>query len=157
MEIDTKPFGIIEIEDKQLIEFPIGLPGFETFTKFALLDSGQPPFYWLQSLDDVNVAFILINPFLFLPEYNVDIDDREFESVGLVSDSELMLIFSIVTVRNEGTMVTANLQGPIVINPQQRLGRQFITNNPQWELRYDIMESLIKMRDDDADINSKKE
>ena len=79
MKIDTKAFGLIEVDDKQKINFPQGLYGFEECNSYALLVAEHPPFYWLQSVDDKEVAFVLINPFLFRPDYEVNIANDELE------------------------------------------------------------------------------
>ena len=69
MQIKSKAYGPIEIDDRQLIRFPSGLFGFETLSDFALLDAAQQPFYWLQSVDVEQVAFVLIKPTIFRTDY----------------------------------------------------------------------------------------
>lgn len=134
-EIDSKAFGRIRIEERQQIEFPRGLYGFEEMRSFALLDSGHPPFYWLQSLEDASVAFILVNPYLVEPEYILDIAPLEIEEIGKPAPEDL-LVFAIVTVPQDGTAIRCNLQGPIIINRRDQLGRQSISLDPRWEIRH---------------------
>lgn len=145
IKLKTKPFGEIEIEEKQIISFPFGLPGFEQLKEFALLDSGQYPFYWLQSTSEENVAFIMIDPFILKSDYQVEVLDSEYETIGLSNKEGSALIFTILTIRAGGAMISANLQAPVVINPQKRVGRQFISNNPELEIRYDVIAALKKM------------
>lgn len=158
IEIMTKALGAVEIDEKQILEFPYGIPGFEKLSQFALLDSGQPPFYWLQSTEDVEVAFILIDPMLICPEYRLEIGKSEYQTLDLRLNDEKALLFAIVTVRGGGAMVTANLQGPVVINRESRRGRQFISTNPDWDIRYNIMDALRAMseEEEDADLNQKE-
>ncbi len=157
-KINTKPFGEFEIDEKQIIQFPFGVPGFESLHEFALLDSGQPPFYWLQSLEDVDVAFILINPFLLRYDYEVEVPDSEYESIELDPKAEPeeqpALIFSIVTVRGGGAIVTANLQAPVIINRAKRMGRQCISTNPDWDIRTDILDVLETLSSEDANADT---
>ena len=68
MEIKTKTLGTVEITDEQIITLPEGFYGFEEYHRFALLDAQQKPFIWVQSLDDAQLAFIAINPFIFRPD-----------------------------------------------------------------------------------------
>lgn len=135
IEINSKAFGRIRIEDRQRIEFPRGLYGFEDMRSFALLDSGHPPFYWLQSLEDVEIAFILVNPYLVESDYALDIAPSELEEIA-EPEPEDLLVFSIVTIPRDGGAIRCNLQGPIIINRRERLGRQAISLDTRWEVRH---------------------
>ncbi|MCL2244855.1 MAG: flagellar assembly protein FliW [Treponema sp.] len=141
MKIDTKAFGLTEVDEKQKINFPQGLYGFEEYSNFALLDAQHPPFYWLQSVDDKEIAFVLINPFLFRPDYEVNIANDELEDIGITSPEEA-LIFAIVTIPPDGSPMTANLQGPLVINRDSMTGKQAICPDMRWRTRHDINAEL---------------
>ena len=141
MKIDTKAFGLIEVDEKQKINFPQGLYGFEEYNSYVLLDAEHPPFYWLQSVDDKDVAFVLINPFLFCPGYEVNIANDELEEVGITSPEEA-LIFAIVTIPPDGGSMTANLQGPLVINRDNMTGKQAVLPDIRWRTRHDIIAEL---------------
>ena len=141
MKIDTKAFGLIEIDEKQKVFFPQGLYGFEKYNEYALLDAEHKPFYWLQSLDDKETAFVLINPFLFRPDYEVNIVNEELDEIGITSP-EKAVIFAIVTIPPDGSPMTANLQGPIVINRDNMTGKQAILTDIRWRTRHDIMAEL---------------
>lgn len=67
MKVQTKPYGLIDVDERQLISFPTGIFGFETLKRYVLLDAIQQPFYWLQSIDVPEIAFVLISPFIFVP------------------------------------------------------------------------------------------
>jgi flagellar assembly factor FliW len=145
MKVATKPYGLIDIEDNQKITFPQGLLGFEALHDYALLDAERQPFYWLQSLDAPNTAFILINPFLFRPDYEANIDNDELAAVA-ITDPREALIFAVVTVPADGAPMTANLQGPLVINRDTRQGKQAIITDTRWKTKHDIMAELSEAR-----------
>ena len=145
MKVHTKPYGEIDIEDRQRINFPRGLFGFEELREFALLDSEQQPFYWLQSLQRVDVAFVLIDPRFFRPDYTPDVDPAELEELGLASQDDV-LIFAIVTIPGTVQRMTANLQGPVIINRTTHVGRQSISINPRWGIRHVIQDELAAAR-----------
>ena len=145
MKIQTRPYGEIEIDEKQRIVFPRGLFGFEELRNFALLDSTQQPFYWLQSLERVEVAFVLIDPLFFRPDYTPDVDPTEVEEIG-ASDPEDLLVFAIVTIPAAAARMTANLQGPVLLNRRTRVARQSISANPRWGVRHVVMEELAQAR-----------
>ena len=141
MKVATKAYGPIDVNEHQRIKFPLGLLGFESFKDYVLLDAERQPFYWLQSLDVEQVAFVLINPFLFRPDYEMNIDNGELLPIG-VTDPGKALIFSIVTIPSDGGPMTANLQGPLVINRDNRLGIQAVLTDSRWKTKHDIIAEL---------------
>ena len=145
MKVATKAYGLIEVDERQKIIFPQGLFGFESFKEYLLLDAERQPFYWLQSLDTEGVAFILINPFLFRPDYEVNIGNEELGEIGITEPGKA-LIFSIVTIPPDGSPMTANLQGPLVINRDTRTGRQAVLSDARWKTKHDVMAELAAVR-----------
>ena len=145
MKVTTKPYGEIEIEERQTITFPRGLFGFEELRTFAIFDATQQPFYWLQSLERVDVAFVLIDPLFFRPDYTPDIDPAELEEIDVRAPGD-MLVFAIVTIPESAARMTANLQGPLIINRSGRTGRQSISSNPAWGVRHVIVDELAQAR-----------
>ncbi len=147
MRIVSKPYGEIEIDDRQIISFPFGLFGFEQLHRFALLDARQKPFFWLQSLDVPDIAFVLIDPTVFRPDYHHGAPEDELEEIEVEGEDEA-IVFSIVTIPEDQAGMTANLQGPVIINRKKRIGRQSITLDPQWKIRHVIMEELAGVRNE---------
>jgi len=143
MKVDTKALGEIEINEENKINIPLGLFGFEDYREYVLLDAEHEPFYWLQSVTDREVAFILVNPFLFRPDYEVNITNEELAEIG-INSPEKALIFVIVTLPQDGSPMTANLQGPLVINKENMTGMQAVLTDVRWKTRHDINAELNK-------------
>ena len=141
MKVLTKAYGPIEVNERQKITFPRGLFGFESFKDYVILDAEQQPFYWLQSLDVEQIAFVLINPFLFRTDYEMNIDNEELLPIGITEPDKAM-IFSIVTVPADGSPMTANLQGPLVINRDSKLGIQAVLADSRWKTKHDILAEM---------------
>ena len=141
MKVATKAYGPIDVDDRQKIIFPQGLLGFESLKDYILLDAERQPFYWLQSVDVEQVAFILVNPFLFRPDYELNISNEELAEIGIHSP-EKALIFTIVTAPSDGSSMTANLQGPLIINRNSRTGKQAVLSDSRWKTKHDIMAEL---------------
>lgn len=141
MRVMTKPYGNIDVDERQKIHFASGLFGFENFRDYVLLDATQQPFYWLQSMEVAEIAFVLINPRLFRPDYELQIDDAELSELGISSHEEI-LCFTIVSIPENPSKMTANLQGPIIINKKTREARQSIHQNPKWKTRHVILEEI---------------
>jgi flagellar assembly factor FliW len=144
VKVATKPYGLIEVDERQKIHFPKGLFGFEGIKDYLLLDADRQPFYWLQAREVEQLAFILINPFLFRPDYELNIDDEELKAVGITSVDKA-LVFSIVTMLS-GSPMTANLQGPLVINRDTHIGLQAILSDSRWKTKHDVMAELAAVR-----------
>lgn len=137
MEIKTKSQGTVSVDEKQIVKIPDGLFGFEDYKNFALVDSDYPPFVWLQSIDDSNLAFLLIDPFLICSDYEADIDDESLRKIG-VETPEDIVVMAIVTIPSNGNEVTANLLGPIVINRQSNICAQVILSDSHWPTKYKL-------------------
>ncbi len=141
MEIETKVMGNVCVNEDHIIKIPLGLFGFEQYTDFALLESEYPPFVWLQSLQDKDLAFLLIDPFEIIPDYEADIDDKELAKIGITDPADVMLM-TIVTVPRDGSPITANFQGPIVINKKNHQCMQAILDNSKWTTKQNIVEAV---------------
>jgi flagellar assembly factor FliW len=145
VKVLTKAYGHVEVNEHQKITFPFGLFGFESLKDYVLLDAEQQPFFWLQSIDNDQIAFILINPFLFRPDYEMDIDNEELIPIG-ITDPAKAVIFSIVTIPADNSPMTANLQGPLVINRDSRLGVQAVLTDSRWKTKHDIIAELSSLK-----------
>ena len=141
MEIHSKAFGKITISPEQILEFPEGLLGFEDYTKFALIEeSEESAFKWLQSLQETGLAFIVIQPELFLDDYKPLIPEDELESIGVESISDLLKLVIVTIPRDNPNAMTANLQGPILINRKNKKAKQFISRDDRHPVRYRIID-----------------
>lgn len=145
VKILTRPFGEIEIEERQIIDFPDGIPGFDYVRKFVLLDTmdENSPLKWLQSYDEPELAFVIVRPIDFMREYELAVSMNDIEAVG-AEGAENLLVFAIVTIPSNPSEMTANLQGPVIINPEKRLGRQAISLSDKYSVRHRILDEMKK-------------
>jgi len=139
MDVQTSRFGqieTIEVPDEAILEFPHGLPGFESQKSFALIeDAAYLPLLWLQALGDPSVQFVAIDPALILPDYRVDVTDLDVECLELNEDGAAEL-FCILVTQGDPRATTMNLKAPLVINRQARRGKQVILTDERYPLRY---------------------
>jgi len=149
MTLETKAYGPVEIDEKQVLEFPQGLLGFEEHRHFALIDAHKKPFFWLQSTDNSQMAFILIKPSIFRNDYDPGVAQEDFQDIGAEGPDDC-LVFAIVTIPESGPM-TANLQGPLFISKKTRKGKQCISPRDEYKTRHDILEEMAAGREHDAD------
>lgn len=142
MQIQTSRFGAVEITTEDLIQFPEGILGFNELRQFVLLDDPSDEiFAWLQSCEEADVAFPLLEPELFAPSYVVQLAKHDLEVLGLQSQQGVRC-FAIITIPQDPTQMTANLKAPIVINVDQRLARQCVLQDNQLAIREPIFTRL---------------
>jgi flagellar assembly factor FliW len=132
--VPSRALGSLTLPAEALLTFPEGIFGFPEHRRFALLQAAQRELYWLQSVDDPDLTFLLADPFHYFPGYALDLprDDASVIQVTKLSD---VVILAIVTLGRGGEQATANLQGPVAINLSARLGRQVVNNDPGAEVR----------------------
>ncbi len=138
MKVETKRFGIITISKEDIIEFPQGIPGFSDKRRFVLLKEGEGPFYWLQSLDDPNLAFVITNPLFFAPDYRIKLHRSQLEDIGL-EDLTKGEVWVFVSIRKDPFRVTINLQAPILVNKENGLAKQVLLSPEEYPLQYEIL------------------
>ena len=140
----TTRFGSIEIDENDVIEFPRGLLGFEAHTRFYLIDNPDYyPFTHLQAMDDPELAFTVINPRIFFPHYKVQVDRQEIADLA-VDDVRHVNTWVIVTIPEEIDAMSANLQGPILINSTNNCGKQVVLVRSPYTTRHYLMDELQK-------------
>ena len=112
--IHTKPFGEIEIDKKQIIDFPDGILGFDFIKKFVILDSDEnSPFKWMQAFTEPDLAFIIIQPVYFKPDYELAISQNDFEAIETAEadKTDSLLVFAIVTIPSNPADMTLTCRG----------------------------------------------
>ncbi|MBM4108578.1 MAG: flagellar assembly protein FliW [Phycisphaerae bacterium] len=137
MEVRTTRFGVIEIADDRVITFPKGLLGFAECRRYCLLEPGEDAcFFWLQSLDDPGLAFVVTDPALFVQDFSVPIRQEQLDELGLASltDAQVFII-----VNKVDQQLTGNMQGPLVVNTLTRTGEQFVLAEKRWTTRHALV------------------
>lgn len=136
MKLQTHRFGEIDINEEGIITFPDGLPGFEELTKFIFIqESAEQSFAYMQSVEDGDVSFIIVNPFLFFEDYEFDLSDEEQAELQIENADDLN-IWSIMNVTDSLENATLNLLAPIIVNFNARLGKQIIIQNTSYQTKH---------------------
>jgi len=140
LEIKTKQFGIVRCEEKKIISMPGGMPGFSGTRRFIVLTREESrPFFWYQSVDDPDLAFVIINPYLFKPDYSVDLQPCIREMLWENDKIEKLKVYVIVNAASDNPEeITANLMGPLVINMQKGEAVQMVVPNCSYSHKYPI-------------------
>jgi flagellar assembly factor FliW len=127
MEIQGTRFGTLTFEREDVITIEEGLLGFPLSRRFLLFPYGEgSAFFWLQSVDEPDIAFIVINPFDFFTDLEFVIQDEDSASLGLERDEDVE-VFTLVTIpEGRPEEMRTNLAGPVVVNVRNRLGKQVL-------------------------------
>lgn len=144
MQITTKVFGEITIDDDKIIEFPNGIIGFPELTEFTLVhdkDKGADSIHWLQSIQEPGFAMPVMDPLIVYPDYNPEADDELFNVLGEIIPEELLVLVT-VTVPKDLTKMTVNLKGPIIINVTSRKALQIIVEGDEYKVKFPIYDIL---------------
>lgn len=139
----TTRFGTIEIDAELVITLAEGVIGFEACRRFIVIHSEDATaFRWLQSLEEPAIAFPVVEPCDFRPDYAPTISDSDAALLGLNATMPT-LVFAIVTIpKNNPREMTANLLGPLVINALTRQGKQVIVQDEEFTTRHLIVDEL---------------
>lgn len=142
MIIKTTRFGQVQIEESDVIHFSEGILGFSDLTKFVILDDPNDDiFAWLQSCEAGAVAFPVLEPELFTESYKINLAKADIEALKL-PDATNARLFSIITIPDDPTQMTANLKAPIVINLENRFARQCVLQDNNLAIREPIFAKL---------------
>lgn len=143
MIIETQRFGRVSINPNHIIAFSEGLLGFENLTRYAIiLCEATEPIQWLQAVDDPMISLPIVNPFLIKPDYELDVDDEELQSIGMPSVEEILIVNTVV-LPEQIRGATINLSAPILINLRTKQGRQIVMEYAQPNaIRYPAFEAL---------------
>ncbi|MBF0188279.1 MAG: flagellar assembly protein FliW [Magnetococcales bacterium] len=127
MEIQGTRFGTLEFEDADIITLNDGLLGFPLSRKFLLFPYGDDSaFFWLQSVDEPEISFIVVNPFDFFNDLEFTVEDEDAKAIVL-EKSEDLEVFSLVTIpEGRPAEMRTNLAGPVIVNASNRQGRQIL-------------------------------
>ena len=136
-KINTDRFGEIEVDEKRIVHFKDGIPAFEDEHEFIVLPyDEETPYYFLQSLNKPELAFLLTIPEIFFPDYSAEIDDETVEELK-ITDSEKILVYALITIPNGSIRyMTANLLAPVVINLENMQAKQIVMEKSNYTTKH---------------------
>ena len=142
MKVKTTRFGELELNPSDLVTFAEGLFGFENLKKYFVVDPGDSTLIlWLQSTEDEKVAFPIIEPKIFKPDYiakllPADLNGLELETLLTAK------LYSILTIPGNVTEMSANLKAPIVINSSKKIGKQIVLQDSKLSVKHEMYKEL---------------
>lgn len=139
MKLETLNYGTIEYEEKDIIIFEKPLLGFDKLKKFVLAEiEVNSMFSALQSIEEIAIGFVVINPFSIKTDYEIKIDDKTIEELE-IENPEDVAVLNTVTLNSIPEKITTNLRAPIIINVKNNKGKQIVLNNEDYSIKTPIM------------------
>ncbi|WP_305046877.1 flagellar assembly protein FliW [Geoalkalibacter sp.] len=127
-------FGDIDYDPSKTLHFPEGLIGFGQLRDFVVMPQNRPgPLFWIQSVEEPALAFVLTDPCGFFLDYAVTPDAVERKKLGIDTDDEC-LVLAVVTVPPD-RRITLNLAAPILFAPKTNRALQVILEKTSWQTR----------------------
>ena len=141
MQLQTKYFGPISCEEKDMLHFPNGLFGFEDETKFFLLpfEGSNGTLLCFQSVTTPGLAFVAMNPFSLDPNYTPVLTSAELKQLGVERSQELCF-YTLCVVKHPVSDSTVNLRCPIAINEDTHQAMQVILETGPYHMHHLLSE-----------------
>ena len=154
MKVKTTRFGELEVNPNDIITFSEGLLGFENLKKYFVVDPGDSTLIlWLQSTEDDKVAFPIIEPKIFKPDYIAKLLPADLNGLDLES-LQAAKLYSILTIPANVTEMSANLKAPVVVNSQRKVGKQIVLQDSKLSVKHEMYKELktfiVNFTSDDA-------
>lgn len=145
MKINTKIFGEVEVADEKIITFENGIIGFPELKRFTLLHDEEKGtgagIRFLQSVEEPAFAMPVMDPLLVKPDYDPQVNDELLAGVGELTEENILVLVT-VTVPSDLTKMTVNLQGPFVINVDERKACQIVAEGNEYPVKFPVYDIL---------------
>ena len=144
-KVSTSRFGEIEVDEKKIVHFQNGIPAFEDEREFIILPYEEDsPYYFMQSVNSPDLAFLLTIPFLFFPEYSFEVDDVTMKELE-ITNHDNVFYYSMITIPNGSIRyMTANLLAPIVLNSNNMQAKQVVLENSNYTTKHRLFPEPAK-------------
>ena len=138
MKLNTKYHGCIEYEERDVIYFQKGIPGFEELKKFIIFPvKDNDVFSVFHSIEKEDMGIIVTSPFNIEKEYEIQLEKEQIKSLKL-KDEKDTLVLNTVTLSSDIDKITANLRAPIVKNIKEKIGEQIIINSDKYQVKHPL-------------------
>jgi flagellar assembly factor FliW len=140
MKINTRYHGTREYNDKDVITFKRGIPGFEDLKQFIIFPLDDNDFFnILHSIEDEAIGLVTVSPFSIYPNYEINLEDNILSDLNITEEKDV-LILTTVTLNSKIENITVNLKAPIVINIVERLGEQVILDKIEYSIKHPLLQ-----------------
>lgn len=144
IKLNSTRFGDLEVEDDDVINFPVGIPGFEEKHKWILVGEEENAIMWLHSADDGSLALPVITPEAVKSDYSAKIPRESLEQIGETNMKNVVLLIVVAIPPGRPWDMTANLRAPILVNMATRTATQAIALNEEYDFRHVVLDDRTR-------------
>ncbi len=138
--IESRALGRVTVAANHIIAFASGLPGFPEARRFALINNHlEPPFYCLQCVDNPSLAFVVADPYALVPDYRPKNGVSTLQELHARGPEDLQALVTLTIPPGRPREITANLMSPLLINPEQGLGKQVVIEKPHYSHQHPVL------------------
>ena len=142
MLLKTRLFGEIKVNDEEVIHFTKPILGFDDCRQYLLLENESTfPTFWLQSINDPNLAFPVISPFSVNENYSINLQDLDLDDIRLESIDDA-LVLTLMVVPQTISSIRTNLRAPIICNPEKKIAKQLILYGEKYPIHFYVMDNV---------------
>ncbi len=142
MLLKTRLFGEIKVNDEEVIHFTKPILGFDDCRQYLLMENESIfPTFWLQSINDPNLAFPVVSPFSVDENYSINLQALDLEDIRLKSVDDA-LVLTLMVVPQTLSSIRTNLRAPIIYNPEKRIAKQLILYDEKYPIHFYIMDDV---------------
>jgi len=145
-KLQTTRFGEIDINEQEIIQFPKGILGFSEYHNFLLIpvdEKKEVPFYYLQSAEEGDLCFVLLDTFAFFKEYDFELDETTVQEIGLEKPEDVFVL-TMVTSKGNLKEATTNLKAPIILNTSNKKAMQVVLEKGDYIIKQPLFNSEQK-------------
>ncbi len=140
MILKTRLFGEVEVKDEEVIHFTKPILGFDDCRQYLLMENESIfPTFWLQSVNNPNLAFPVVSPFSVDDNYSINLQNLDLDDMNLQSPDEA-LVLTLMVVPETLSSIRTNLRAPIIYNPQKRIAKQLILYEEKYPIHFYIID-----------------
>lgn len=122
-------------DDSSVFIFDQGIPGFENLRQFVFLEiEGEVPMRLMKSLEEQHISLLVVSPFFIYPEYEWELSEPLKQELLIKTEADVE-VWSIVTLPAEPSQATLNLLAPLVLNRNEKVGKQLILHDSTYSSR----------------------
>jgi flagellar assembly factor FliW len=138
MIVNTASFGALEVDPLDIYQFPYGIPGFEENLQYIIVQPDPSlPLCYLQSVEESRLSLLVCNPFIFFTDYDFQLSDTHQQELNITNEADVA-VWSVVTIDKDNNGATMNLLAPIVVNIQEKRGKQVILHDSSYSIKHKL-------------------
>ncbi|MHC4183391.1 MAG: flagellar assembly protein FliW [Planctomycetota bacterium] len=140
MLLKTRCFGEVKVKTEEIIKFTKPILGFDGYKEYIIIEKGSVfPSFWLQSVDNSELAFPVVSPFFVDNDYSIKLDACDFEDINL-KELDDIIILTLLVVPQDMSLIRTNLRAPIIYNPIKKLAKQVVLQEERYPIHFYVMD-----------------